>query len=94
MPETERTWTIDSIEEGIAAVEESGGRMVRVPAWLLPADAREGDVVSVTREERDGAAVLTLRLDRPATEQALRRSREQVEGTPPQPHDPGGPIVL
>lgn len=92
MPQTQRTWTVDSIEEGIAAVEEQGGRMIRVPAWLLPDGVREGDVVAVTREGGDGAAVLTFRVDREATERALARSREQVERL--RSRDPGGDIVL
>jgi len=93
MPETSRTWTVDSIEEGIAAVQEDGGRMVRLPLWLLPDGVREGDVLSVARREEDGAAVLTVRVDHDATERALERSREQVEKAPPG-NDPGGHIVL
>lgn len=93
MPETSRTWTVDSIEEGIAAVQADGGRMIRLPLWLLPGAVREGDVLSVQREERDGTAALTVRVDREATERALARSRAQVEGTPPQ-NDPGGNVVL
>lgn len=91
MPEMQRTWTVDSIEEGIAAVEE-GGRVVHVPAWLLPDGVREGDVVAVVREEEGGEVTLTLRLDREATERALARSREQVERL--RSRDPGGDIVL
>ena len=93
MPETSRTWTVDSIEEGIAAVQEDGGRMVRLPLWLLPDGVREGEIVSVARREEDGAAALTVRIDREATERALRRSREQVEKAPPG-KDPGGHIQL
>lgn len=92
MPDTQRTWTVDSIEEGIAAVEEQDGRMIRVPAWLLPDGVREGDVVAVTREGEHDAAVLTFRVDREATERALARSREQVSRL--RSRDPGGDIVL
>lgn len=93
MPGTQGTWTVDSIEEGMAAVEEDGGRILHLPLWLLPDGVREGEVVAVTREETPGGVVLTVAVDREATERALRRSRAQVEGTPPG-HDPGGDIVL
>lgn len=93
MPATRRTWMVDSIEEGIAAVEEDGGRVLHVPLWLLPDGVREGQIVAVTREETPGGVALTVAVDREATERALRRSRAQVEGTPGH-HDPGGDIVL
>jgi hypothetical protein len=92
MPDERRTWVVDSVEEGIAAVEEDGARLVRVPAWILPPGAREGDVLSVTRSVEDGASVLRVTPDRAATEAALRRSREQLGRAAP--NDPGGDIVL
>jgi hypothetical protein len=94
MPGTRRTWTVDSIEEGMAALEEEGGRVLRLPLWLLPEGVREGEVLTVSRvEDGRGGVVLTVRVDREATERALRRSREQLERTPPG-NDPGGDIVL
>lgn len=93
MNEAQRTWTVDSIEEGIAAVEEDGGRILHLPDWLLPDGVKEGDVLTATREESgDGRLVLTVRIDREATERALRRSREQLERL--RGRDPGGDIVL
>lgn len=93
MASTRHHWMIDSIEEGMAAVEEDGGRMVRIPLWLLPAGVREGEILSVAREEESDVAVLTIRRDPEATERAMERSRAQVEGTP-RGNDPGGHIVL
>ncbi|HEX7243318.1 MAG TPA: DUF3006 domain-containing protein [Longimicrobiaceae bacterium] len=94
MPGTRRTWTVDSIEEGIASLEEDGGRMLRLPLWLLPEGVREGEVVAVSRsEDGDGGVVLTLSVDHDATERELRLSREQLARTPPG-NDPGGDIVL
>jgi DUF3006 family protein len=87
-----RTWVVDAVEEGVAAVHEDGARLLHVPAWLLPGGAREGDVLSVTRTDEGGAAVVRLAVDRAATEAALRRSREQVERRVG--NDPGGDIVL
>lgn len=87
-----RRWTLDSLEEGIANVEEDGARMVLVPAWLLPDGVREGAVLTVRVEQRGDASVVTVHLDRDATERALERSREQLRG--PTGNDPGGDIIL
>jgi len=92
MPDEARSWTVDSIEEGVAAVEEDGARMLHVPAWLLPAAAREGDVLRVSRRDEGAAASLRIEVDRAATEEALGRSREQVSRL--SHSDPGGDIVL
>ena len=96
MAETsERTWTVDSVEEGVAAVHEEGAGLRRVPLWLLPSAAREGDMLRVAREE-DGpageAVTLRVRLDRAATAAALRRSEERLARL--RRDDPGGDIVL
>lgn len=92
MEPTQRTWVLDSLEEGVASVDE-GGRMIRLPSWLLPAGAREGDLLRVGRSEDDEGVRLTIRIDRQATEEALRRSRAQVEASRSMA-DPGGDIVL
>ncbi|CAA9338871.1 MAG: hypothetical protein AVDCRST_MAG68-2928 [uncultured Gemmatimonadetes bacterium] len=73
-----RTWTVDSIEEGIASVQDEEGRMTHVPAWLLPDGTREGDVVAVDRKESRGSVTLRLRIDRAATRAALDSSRQQL----------------
>ena len=88
-----RQWVVDSIEDGIAAVNDDGGRILHVPASILPSGAREGDVLALTRTpDGDGACTLRIAVDRAATDQALRVSREQVERR--LPHDPGGDIIL
>lgn len=92
MPGERRTWVVDSIEEGVAAVHEDGERLLHVPAWILPAGVKEGDVLAVTRAAEGGAATLRLALDPAATEAALRRSREQLGRL--SRNDPGGDIVL
>jgi hypothetical protein len=88
----ERTWTVDSIEEGIAAVHEGDGPPVHLPAWLLPKGTREGDVLAVERTETRGSVTLRIRPDRPATERALEASRAQVARM--KGDDPGGDIQL
>lgn len=93
MPGENRTWVLDAVEDGVATVEEDGARTLRLPAWLLPDGAREGDVLRVERRgEGEGAVSLRLAVDRAATEAALRRSREQLARMAP--NDPGGDIVL
>jgi hypothetical protein len=88
------TWTIDSIEEGIAAVVDDAGAMVHLPAPFLPDGAREGDVVTVERRmARDGTLTLRVRVDRAATEAALRRSHEQLAELK-RGDAPGGDIYL
>jgi hypothetical protein len=74
-----QSWTVDSIEEGIAAVQQEDGRLLHLPAWLLPDGAREGDVMEIVREPAaSGSVTLRLRIDRAATERALAASREQL----------------
>lgn len=87
-------WIVDAIEEGVAAIEEEG-RLRHVPIALLPAEVREGDILEVRVEQtRDGAARTTITIDRAATEQARRRSEEQVAQKTRPSNDPGGDIVL
>jgi len=87
-----QTWTVDSIEEGIAVVQEEDGRMLHLPAWLLPDGAREGDVLAIEREAEAGTVTLRLRIDRAATERALAASREQL--APLRQRDAGEDIQL
>ncbi|HEX2095481.1 MAG TPA: DUF3006 domain-containing protein [Longimicrobiaceae bacterium] len=94
MTAVRRSWMVDSVEEGIAAVEEDGGRILRLPLWLLPEGVREGEILAVLREgDTNRGSVLIVRVDREATERALRRSRVRMGQAPPG-NDPGGPIVL
>lgn len=92
MPDEARRWVVDSIEDGVAAVEEDGARMRYAPAWLLPSAAREGDVLRVSRRDEGAAASLRIEVDGRATDEALGRSREQVGRL--SHNDPGGDIVI
>lgn len=83
---------MDSVEEGIANVEEDGGRMVLVPACLLPDAVPQGTVLTVRVERRADTSVVTVNVDREATNQAFDRSREQLRR--PTGNDPGGDIIL
>lgn len=86
------TWTVDAVEEGIAALE-ANGTLLHLPLALLPTGVREGDVLAVEREEQVDASTLRIRIDRAATEAALRRSRDQLRSMRAA-NDPGGDIVL
>lgn len=89
-----RTWIVDSIDEGLAAVEEDGGRIVHLPLWVLPDGVHEGDVLRVWRENTlpEGSATLRIETDRDATTTARRRAQEQLDRLAAR--DPGGDIAL
>lgn len=88
-------WTVDSIEEGIVAVLPEEGELFHLPVALLPDAVREGDVLMVRTREGEAGATRELRIEvnREATDEALRRSREQLDRHRAQ-NDPGGDIVL
>ncbi len=77
-------WVVDSIENGIASIEiDDGGGMLEVPKEVLPAGARDGQVLRVTIE-----------IDDAATKEALAASAAQVAEQDGQSNDPGGDIAL
>jgi len=88
------SWAIDSIEEQSASVEVDGKQMVQLPLWLLPAAAKEGDVLSVNHERSaDGLqSTLKIALDRDATRSARERSVAVPKKTGKEKVDPGGDI--
>ena len=88
------TWTVDVIEENSAAVEVDGRQVTPLPRWLLPEDAREGDVLSVQHERTRERSKLTIEIDREATAAAVEQSKEQVRKDDPPHGDPGGDIAL
>lgn len=90
--ETHR-WMVDSLEEGVASIEVDGRQMVPLPRWIIPKNAREGDVLSVTHAAGGDESTLVIRLDADATKAAMDRSRAQVR-QPGAKRDPGGDIRL
>lgn len=91
-------WAVDGISDGMARVEEDGERMITVPAYLLPAGAREGQVLQVTSAagKDAGTLVVTIAVDAAATADALARSRATTAGAMKQSRkrDPGGDVAL
>jgi hypothetical protein len=76
-PREEHLWVVDAIEEGVARVEEDGDRLITVPRYLLPAGAKEGQVLRVARGATRGksALTLTISIDDEATARAVAKSR-------------------
>jgi hypothetical protein len=97
MADQPHVWRIDGIDEGMARVEEDGERMVTVPRYLLPAAAREGQVLRVGRAAAGRESVtLTISIDPDATTAALEQSRKQTSAILAQSkkRDPGGNVSL
>ena len=88
-------WAIDSLEEFTASVEHDGDRVFHVPRALIPAAAREGDIldVRITVDGGDDLVTTAVRVDREATRTAMDASALQVKRAPGR-NDPGGDIVL
>ena len=89
------TWAIDRLEETTASVEQDGDRVFQVPRALIPAGAREGDILDVRITPGAGGEIVTTtaRVDREATRAAMDASTLQVKRMP-HGGDPGGDIVL
>ena len=98
MPQQTHRWVIDSIAEHVAVIEVDGDRTVRLPRWILPAGAAEGQVLAV-RHVRNAAgthSTLHIEIDRVATDTALRASKAQVGAIRKASgrRDPGGDVAL
>jgi hypothetical protein len=78
-------WVIDAIEEGVASIELPGGRMAQLPVSVLPAGAKQGQILRVTIE-----------VDQKATDRALDESAAQVKkgSDESRKRDRGGDISL
>jgi len=95
MPAQTHRWVVDAIEEAAASIEVDGNAMVTVPIWLLPAAARQGDVLRIThdRPPKGERSTLTIEVDAAATKKALAESAAQVSKARTK-NDPGGDIIL
>jgi len=61
--------SIDRVDEGVAVlIPREGSARFTLPCSLLPAGAREGDILEVS-----------IRRDAEATEEARRRAAERIE---------------
>ena len=96
--DTGHTWAIDSIEEGMARIEEDGGRMLTVPVAMLPAGAKEGQLLRVTMSQDHGgeSVPISITIDLAATAAALKKSAATTAQAMKNSakRDPGGDVTL
>ena len=92
------TWSIDSIEEGVARIEEDGGRMLTVPVAMLPTGAKEGQMLRVSMSEIHGgeSVPVSITIDHAATAAALKKSAATTAQAMKNSakRDPGGDVTL
>jgi hypothetical protein len=86
------TWVVDVIEDGAASIEVDGRTVTPIPQWMLPEGAKEGDVLSVRHERKEGKSVLIIETDPEAKKKMLDRSEKQVSRK--SKNDRGGDIKL
>jgi hypothetical protein len=89
---SKHTWIVDVIEEGSASIEVDGRSVTPIPEWMLPEGCREGDVLSVTHDRREGRSALVIETDANAKKKALAESERQVSRK--SNRDKGGDIQL
>jgi hypothetical protein len=89
---SKHTWVLDVIEDGAASIEVDGRTVTPIPQWMLPEGAREGDVLTVTHERKEGKSVLIIETDPEAKRKMLDRSEKQVSRK--SKNDRGGDIKL
>ena len=92
LPASVKQVRLDGVEDGIARLELPSRQTREVSATHLPATAREGHLLDVVRGAH---GVITLKVNQQATDEALERSRRQLERIRELTrNDPGGDIVL
>lgn len=94
----EHRWALDSIEEGMARLEEDGERMITIPLYLLPPGVAEGQLLRVTRtpDPDRKSVVITIAIDDAGTAKAFRKSVETTAQAMAESkkHDRGGDVSL
>lgn len=85
-------WVVDVIEHGSASIEVDGRTVTSIPQWMLPEGVKEGDVLTVSHDRRQGKSELIIETDPEAKKKALDRSEKQVSRK--SKNDRGGDIQL
>jgi hypothetical protein len=85
-------WVVDVIEDGSASIEVDGRTVTPIPQWMLPEGVKEGDVLAVTHDRRQGKSSLLIETDPEAKKKAMERSEKQVARKTR--NDRGGDIQL
>ena len=73
---SKHTWVVGVIEDSSASIEVDGRTVTPIPQWMLPEGVREGDVLSVAHDRREGKSELLIETDPDAKRKALDRSRK------------------
>lgn len=76
------TWIVDVMDEGSVAIQVDGREITPLPRWLLPVEAREGDVLRVTHTRTGLRSTVAIEVDRVATRLAVEQSADQMRGAP------------
>ena len=92
MKKSKHTWIVDVVEEGSASIEVDGRSVTPIPVWLLPEGVKEGDVLAVTHDRREGRSALVIENDADAKKKALEKSAKQTSRK--SERDRGGDIQL
>ncbi len=82
MAERTAQWIIESFGETTVRVEIDGAELVEVDRALIPDDAREGDVLTVTERRAGDDVQLCVARDPQATTDALAESEAQLADAP------------
>jgi DUF3006 family protein len=90
--QSKHIWIVDVIEDGSASIEVDGRTVTPIPQWMLPEGVKEGDVLSVTHDRRQGKSELLIETDPEAKKKAIERSEKQ--GARKGKNDRGGDIHL
>jgi hypothetical protein len=81
---SKHTWVVDVIEDGSASIEVDGRSITPIPAWLLPEGVREGDVLFVTHDRREGKSELLIQTDaevrNSASDTSVRKPKKDRAG--------------
>lgn len=89
---SKHTWIVDVIEDGSASIEVDGRTVTSIPEWMLPEGVKEGDVLSVTHDRKEGKSALLIETDPEGKRKALGRSEKQVARK--SKNDRGGDVRL
>jgi len=60
------TWVVEVMDDDAVAIEVDGRRITPIPRWLLPADARDGDVLRVKHARSGTQSMLSIEVDHEA----------------------------
>ncbi|WP_025410578.1 DUF3006 family protein [Gemmatirosa kalamazoonensis] len=75
-------WVVTSLGPSVASVEVDGDAIEKVPRWLIPVDAHEGDVLAVERSRGPDRVSIVVKTDPAATREALAASEKQMRDAP------------